>query len=785
MIRAARLAALLLVLLAGPAEAGPLFLAVLSAGGSFGAAFAATALGGFLSTTIGRLLISVAVSALQRALVETPRDPGLQTRVTLSGGTNPLSFVLGRYATAGVAACPPMSHDDSNKYLTYVISLSALPITGLSRVSVDGEYVAIGPTPDADGFRPFLGRLAGGLARIKVYDGTQTVADPWLLATYGSYPERPWSSDMVGTGIAYAILDFHFNREVFQGLPEVRFEIDGAKLYDPRADSSVGGSGAQRWADRTTWTFTQNPAVMLYNIRRGVTLADGSVWGGLSPVTLPLSSWFAAMNECDAGVPLTGGGTEPQFRAGFEASVDDEPASVFEELLRAAQGAVAEQGDTCRIRVGPPGLPVQVITDDDVVVTRPQDFDPFPGLDATYNGIQASHPSPDALWEATDAPPLFDAGLEALDGGRRLVAELSLPAAPFAGQVQRIMRAALLDHRRMRRHTISLPPEALVLEPLDTLSWTSARNGYAAKLFDVGSQTDETLSVIQTVALREVDPADYDWLPGYAVAVTTPSVAVVAPGATAVPGWTVTGGAVGDGTTDRRPALMLAWTGAALASARGLSWEVRLAGGATVLRGDVLDVAAGGVTLVEGILSGQAYEVRARPLMATPTTWTAWTAATAGTVLLGPADVAEGVLSLRHAGRLADRLVDSFEASNGGAFLGFVVAPYAYAYPGGSPEAVNPVALTVTGAVRTLGDYATVAVLRLSRAPAGGGAWTYLRDWDIGAGPGLSHVHLVSVGDDVFLAGSGYQYRLTAWLPPGALPVKLYDLTLHLRQESG
>ena len=297
--RTIRGTALALLLCAGPAQAGPVFVALLAGGASFGAAFAATVLGGFLTSTIGRLLIGLVVSALQRAQISRARDPGLQTRVTLSGGTNAAVIILGRYATAGVAVCPPMSHGSSNAYLTYFISVSDFPVHALSRVTVDGEYVAIGTTPDADGFLPFAGRLAGK-ARIKFKDGRQTVADPWLLATYGSYPERPWTSDMVGTGVAYAIIEFTYDREVYQGLPQVRFEVDGARLYDPRYDTTVGGSGAQRWATPSTWAFTLNPAVMMYNIRRGIVLADGSVWGGRSALILPLSSWFAAMNEAPA-----------------------------------------------------------------------------------------------------------------------------------------------------------------------------------------------------------------------------------------------------------------------------------------------------------------------------------------------------------------------------------------------------------------------------------------------------------------------------------------------------
>ena len=85
---------------------------------------------------------------------------------------------------------------------------------------------------------------------------------------------------MIGTGICYAILTFRFNRELFQAYPQCRFEMGGIKLYDPRSDTSVGGSGAQRWADLATWTASDNPMVMTYNIKRGITLPGLGIWGG-------------------------------------------------------------------------------------------------------------------------------------------------------------------------------------------------------------------------------------------------------------------------------------------------------------------------------------------------------------------------------------------------------------------------------------------------------------------------------------------------------------------------
>ncbi|PKP71845.1 MAG: hypothetical protein CVT82_00290 [Alphaproteobacteria bacterium HGW-Alphaproteobacteria-4] len=523
---------------------------VFAAVGAAVAAFSASAIGTFLTQTIiGRLLVSVALSALAQALAPKPRSPGIKTTATASGGTNPQSFIIGQYATAGFAIAPPMSHGTSGKtpnaYLTYVIDLGDIPGQMLSGLIIDDGYVEIDNTiesvggstlfsglpgwltfpnwPDPFGLfphtsevtygRPLLGKYHG-YAWVTYYDGTQTAADPMLLAQYGTDPDRPWKPDMVGTGLCYAVLTFRYNRELFNGLPRVRFVLAGIPLYDPRADDTVGGSGAQRWSDPATWAPSANPAVQIYNILRGITLPDGSIWGGESAAEdLPTGAWFAAMNECDVPVVLAAGGSEPQYRTGFEVTVEEEPASVIEELLKGCSGQMSEIGGVWKIRVGGPGLPVYVFTDDDAIVTAAQGFEPFPGLDRTWNGIQASYPEPSSLWESKDAPPRFNADYEALDQNRRLVADLSLPAVPYGAQVQRVMRAYIEEERRFRRHSLTLPPDAAILEPLDAVVWTSAANGYEAKVFEVSECVDDLGTGLQQVSLRERDPADYDWTP--------------------------------------------------------------------------------------------------------------------------------------------------------------------------------------------------------------------------------------------------------------------------------
>jgi hypothetical protein len=634
---------------ASHAEAGPAFFAVLSAGGGFGAAFAATSVGSFLTTTFtGRLLASVAISALQSALAPKPKQPGITTSATSTGGVNPCGFILGWSATAGDAVCPMMSHGKvgktPNAYLTYVIALGDIPGQVLGRVAVDGAFVNFDPSADHADYGAGLGGKYRGYAWVKYYDGSQTAADPGLLKHYSSYPERPWQADMIGTGVPYAICTFRYNRDLYKGLPEMLFECGGIKVYDPRRDSTAGGAGAHRWGNSASYEASANNAVLAYNIHRGITLPGLGLWGGRAEAEdLPVANWFAAMNACDQSLPGVWLGTA-QFRAGIEVKVDSEPAAIVEELLKACNGQIAEVGGAFKIRVGGPGLPVMFIGDDDLIVTKPQDYAPFAQSDQRQNGIDAKYPDPEAVWQTKSAPSLYNPAWEAEDADRR-VASLDLPACPFPLQVQRVMAAYIKDERRFRTHGVTLPPDAAVLEPLDVISWTSARNGYDGKLFELSEVVDDPKTLLQRVALRECDPSDYDWSAVTPLPTFVPSAVEVVPGPQTLSSWVVTAIVIEDASaTKRRPAIRMSWDASDLDAVSAIQFELRIKNGDTVQSGDTVDVGAGSIICAEGILPNVAYQSRGKPVaLGRATAWTDWVEVISGDVRLGSADLADPV----------------------------------------------------------------------------------------------------------------------------------------------
>lgn len=485
--------------------------------------------GTFLATvTAGALQVAagIALSLIAKAIAGEPEGPKFGVQARLQGGDDvPRSILFGYHSTAGSIVYGNTwgtANGVPNAYLTQVIALADYPIRELLSVEVNAIPDTLGPTAHPQYGYPVLGYRKNGVDHlwVKFYDGTQTVADPFLVGTVSS-TARPYVSSRIGRGVPYVICtamaperkDGEQNPLFSNGTPRFKFVGNGARLYDISKDSSVGGSGAQRWDNPATWGGDGDflPAVQIYNILRGVRYNGNWLYGlqSLPAARLPATEWIAAINKCRAHIQGPSG-PEPTYRSGGELQVGAQVKVAIEALLTSCQGRLSEVGGVYKLHVGEPSAPVMAFTDGDIISTEEQMFTPFYGLEDTINGVQATYPNPAEGWKTKTAPPLIRTDLEVLDGNRRLMANVSLDLVPYGGQVQRLMLSALNEAQRARRHTFVLGPEFWVLEPGDVVEWTSARNGYVAKLMRVDGMSDRgNLDVM--LDLTEVDPSDYDW----------------------------------------------------------------------------------------------------------------------------------------------------------------------------------------------------------------------------------------------------------------------------------
>lgn len=595
---------------------------------------------GAIGTFALQMAAGIGISYLAKALAgkkpsSAPSGPsGVQGSLS-TGGDVPRAFLVGDGATAGSLVYANTWGNDGqtpNAYFTQVIALSDLPIAGLNEVWVNGQKVTLGDTADSEKGYPVseYAKDCKDHLWIKFYDGTQTTADSFLTSKVTS-TERPYESTRVGTGVAYAICTSLVEDTLFTGFPSFLFGVSGVKLYDPSKDDSAGGTGSHRYSDPSTWGGDGDklPAVQIYNLLRGLTYQDKWFYGlqSLADARLPTANWIAQIAKCRAEIDAGGTTTEPTYRSGGQISLSTQLGDTIESLLTTCQGKLSEVGGFYKIFLGAPDSPVFTFTDDDILSTEEQSFTPFFGLSDTINGVTAKYPDPVQGWQTTAAPPLYRTNLEVEAGNRRLLTDVSLDFVPYSAQAQRLMKSALDAAQRARRHTLGFPPKFWYVEPGDVGEWTSDRNGYDAKLFEVNGAVDKA-NLDVTLDLTEVDPSDYDWNHDTDFQpVEGGTVALPRPAPQGIVDWFVEGVVLKDAAgNDRRPAIRMTWDGT-MSAVTGVQYEVRLKSDASdVTRGRTDQLAAGALIISQSLLPNTQYQVRGQYLPNYPRDmlWSDW-----------------------------------------------------------------------------------------------------------------------------------------------------------------
>ena len=626
------------------------------------------------TTAVGKILTGVAVNALASALF-APSAPGRVSNPILDKGQLGIvarSFIVGTYATKGSIVYRNSygtGSDDPTEKLVVVYALSDLPVRGLSRMWINGQECSLrNGTPGPRGWViPEFNYDGKAKAYYKFYDGTQTVADPELV-DHVSSEGRPWTSEHVGHGVAYLILYLDHDPRVWTtGRPDVLFEVDGYRFRDPSTGAMGTGDGL--------------PAVQMHGILSGIEYAGQWFYGPQKPAVLPTSNWAKAVEDCRQKVPGASSWTTAQrnaafrdgtvparYASGMEVSVDRPVSEVCQDLATACNGRFAEVAGTWKFQVGnPPPVSAAAFTfsDDDISTLDGQTFSPFLPLAETVNHFTGTYPDPEQQYNMQEAPALRVAAYEKEDGDRQLTSNVQFNAVTAKEQIQRLMKSALAEARRARRHTITLGSKFFGVEPGDYGAWDSQRNGYIRKLFRVDGIRDEANGSV-TLDLTETDPTDYDFDgPDFQV-VSSGSIVRPAEPTYIVPNFTVTGHVIPDEAGfPRRAAIRLSWD--TDRRGRGIAYRVYPRGrNEIVTRGTTMEFEAGSLVTADGIVGGKRYEVQARRLTkAGKTPWTARMPVTAPDIKLSEDELSQKIRDdLASAEAAADEL-DALAAEKG------------------------------------------------------------------------------------------------------------------------
>ena len=589
------------------------------------------AVAGFIGgSTVAKLgvgiLLSNAIRRKRKKRLGKSKPSGIKGTIE-TGANIPLSFHFGKTATAGKLEFHNTwgkAGDTPNAYYTQIISLCDIPIQSVTRIWVDAAEITFSGSLSTGKGRPIPEYRKNGADHlwIRIHLGDQVAIDP--LRTSISTTERPWDAKAIGDGIPYAVVTSLYNRELFTKWPVLLFEVTGMKLEDI-SKARTGGDG------------DHNPVVQIYNVFKGIKY-NGELFygGGLPAAKLPSANWIDAINACRKQVTTNAGGKEASFRSGLEVSIDTPPADVIDILVDTCGAKIFEVGGQIKIQVGEPPVASLSITDDNILYSDDENYSPGDDLADTVNAIDTTYPNPDQMWKMDSMPTLLNADYEKEDGGHRYSESLELVASPYYEQNLRLRKSALAEYRREFRHTIPLPPEFWILDPCDSIEWTSKRWGYTNKLFRVDIMTDSA-DLDVTLDITEVNSSDhaFDASVDYKAPLPTPTMAIVPIPVQAVQtaDFSVAAINISSGSNALIPGLRVSWTQTATQTDISMvAIQAITTGSTTLIANAAIEFGAGEYLIYGMLLPLTSYDVRIKymPFSGRETSWSAWKSATTG-----------------------------------------------------------------------------------------------------------------------------------------------------------
>lgn len=318
-----------------------------------------------------------------------------------------------------------------------------------------------------------------------------TVNSPLYPAGHPLAGTHTWTSADRGRGVCYVVVAYKADKSDAKkpvwssGQPTFLWHLKGLKTYSAREDTTVGGSGAHRWDDDATRSWSDNLIDCRYTWVRGI-YVQGHVGDpnylllgrGLSAQEAPPENQFAPANLCDELVTLKAGGSERRYRIGGVFGGDDAYISTEQDFAAACGGIIVDREGSVELVPGAAEAPVWTITDADLVEqTKVTSRDFRTKTDSSWvNMVSSVYVEPSQKWASHSAPLHREDSDVTADGEPRL-GQPQLMLVTSGTQAQRVGEQVRRKGRLWRTRSLTLGPRFAGVEHGDWLVWQSKRYG--------------------------------------------------------------------------------------------------------------------------------------------------------------------------------------------------------------------------------------------------------------------------------------------------------------------
>lgn len=443
--------------------------------------------------------------------------------ISINDTTADARVIYGTVRVGGVNMLPPYVSGTNGEYLHQVIALALHECDAISAVYFDQEAVGtIGAVTGSSTDGAVSTGTYSGKTNIRRYLGTMTQTVDFIINA--AFPTQ-WPSTARGRGVTYVALRYYWgDGKTWNGLPVPTFIIRGAKVYDPRLDSTNGGAGAHRYATPSTWAYSSNPALCWANYK------ISSYGFGLDPATeIDWPSVSTAADACDAVVNIPGSLTEARYSiAGVLINAQDALRDNERKIIDAMVGRMTFVNGKWSIYAGGYTTPAYSIAKADWLGI--DSIQTVSGADAgRINEVHGFFVDPNRNYQRVECYPRRNATYLSDDAGETLAVETELPMVQGEYQAQRICEFILRQSRNGIKMGGTLPPRFHKIKTYDTVTLTFDELGWTSKVFRVSKMELNGDGSVK-VALTEEQSTDWtDLAAGDYTTISTAAVPAVNP----------------------------------------------------------------------------------------------------------------------------------------------------------------------------------------------------------------------------------------------------------------